>query len=305
MYCHLHINNWALEKVASWKSDIIEIRKQADSELVRSIESDAPEGGESQTRAPNTQEIGSLSTETSNDLILQNRSLPTPRNSRSLSPDFTRDPATFWPEAYDTTPFEIIARSDRLTDYRSSYKCVQREMVRLLDERDQKDGYVYLYEVEGNEEFVKIGYTSRSIGTRHEEWTFDCNRKTKPLYPIQSGSVMVVPNAHRVEALCHAELDHRRIKIYCKGCLKQHIEWFEISPEEAIAVIEKWSKWMTTRPYQSTRRLRSGVKWSLKEEERLRAHNIDRFMKDISVAAKSAVASGFNPEGRSRVRKLD
>jgi hypothetical protein len=57
--------------------------------------------------------------------------------------------------------------------------------------------------------------------------------------------------------------------------LKQHIEWFEISPTEAIRVIQKWSKWMETGPYQS------GV---LKEEERRRAANMDEFMKEISAA---------------------
>jgi hypothetical protein len=135
-----------------------------------------------------------------------------------------------------------------------------------LDGRDQEDGYVYLYVVEGNKGFVKVGYTGRSTEIRHKELGFDCNRDPKVLYPIPSNSAMVVPHARRIEALCHAELDHRRIRIYCRGCLKQHIEWFEISPAEAIAVIQKWSKWMTTRPYQSIQ-LRSVVKWTLKEEE--------------------------------------
>jgi hypothetical protein len=168
-------------------------------------------------------------------------------------------------------------------------------MMKSLDRTDREDGYVYLYEVEENKGFVKIGYTGRSTETRHKEWDFDCNREPKVLYPIPSGSAMVVPNARRVEALCHAELDHRRIRIYCKGCLKQHIEWFEISPAEAIGVIQKWSKWMTTRPYQSIQ-LRSVVKWTLKEEEMRRARDIDQFMKEISVAAISTVASGLNLE---------
>lgn len=294
MYCHVHMNKQPFKKVALWKSSIMEIRKRADSELVQSIESHAPEGFESQTRAPNTQKTGSPSTKKRNNLVLQNRGLPTPRNSRSLSPEFDRDPATFWPEAYDTTPFDIIARSDRLADYKSSYDLVRSEVTKPLDWRDPEKGYVYLYEVEGNKGFVKIGYTGRSTETRHKEWGSDCNRDPKVLYPIPSGSAMVV-HPRRIEALCHAELDHRRIRIYCRGCLKQHIEWFEISPAEAIAVIQKWSKWMTTRPYQSTQ-LRSVVKWNLKEEEKRRARDIDQFMKEISVAAISTVASGLNLE---------
>ncbi|KAF2468404.1 DUF1766-domain-containing protein [Lindgomyces ingoldianus] len=282
MYCHLHVGNRPPEKVASWKSDILEIRKQADVELVQSIESDTTEGVESQTRDPISKDPRSLSTKTSNDPTSRNRSFQTRGNSRSLSSDFTRDPATFWPAAYDTTPFEIVSRIDKLADYKSSYKLVQNIMKRPLDDVDQKDGYVYMYEVEGNKGFVKIGYTGRSIEIRHEEWTFDCNRKTKPLYPIKPNSVMLVPHARRIEALCHAELNHHNIEMYCRGCLKNHLEWFKISPEEAISVIEKWTKWMKTRPYQPTQ-LRSGEKWSLTETERHRSLNIDQFMKEISV----------------------
>ena len=138
-------------------------------------------------------------------------------------------------------------------------------MMEPLDSTDQKKGYVYLYEVQGNKGFVKIGYTSRSTETRHREWSFDCNRDSKSLYPIPSASATFIPNASRVEALCHAELYHRKIRIYCHGCLKQHVEWFEISPEDAIAVVQKWSKWMTTRPYRSIW-LRSGMKWTLKDD---------------------------------------
>jgi hypothetical protein len=61
---------------------------------------------------------------------------------------------------------------------------------------------------------------------------------------------VAVPNAARVEQLCHAELKRQNIRIYCSGCLKPHIEWFEISPSKAISVIEKWSKWMISQSNQ-------------------------------------------------------
>ncbi|KAL8855461.1 MAG: hypothetical protein Q9178_007894 [Gyalolechia marmorata] len=283
MYCHLHMKKQHLKNVASWKSSITEIRNKADSELLQSIENSAPEGLKSLIRSGNSQDTRNLSTKKSNNFLLQNRGLQTPRSLRSLSTELDRDLVTSWQEAYDTTAFNIIAKSDRLTDYQSSYDLVHREVKKPLDLEDQKDGYVYLYEVEGNKGFVKIGYTGRSIEIRHREWGFDCNRDPKVLYPTDSGSALVVPNARRIEALCHAELDHRRIRIYCQGCLKQHIEWFEISPAEAIAVIQKWSKWMTTNPYRSLH-LRYGVKRILNEEEMRKARNISHFMKEISVA---------------------
>jgi hypothetical protein len=286
MYCHHHIDRRPLKFVAQWKLSILEIRTNASSKMMPSIESNASGGSRSQTSAPDVRGTRRYSTKNNNTLVLQNRGLPTPRSSRSLTPNLARGPAAFWPETYDTTPFDILWRSNRLADETSSYHLIQSQLKKPLDDIEENDGYVYLYEVEGNSGFVKLGYTGGPVEVRHQQWEFDCNRVPKVLYPIPSSSARPVRNAHRVEALCHAELDHRKIRIYCKGCLKQHIEWFEISPEEAIAIIQKWSKWTETLPYEMPR-LRSG-QWWLKEEERQKVQNIDRFMKELSLYNRSS-----------------
>ncbi|KIM96963.1 hypothetical protein OIDMADRAFT_183024 [Oidiodendron maius Zn] len=280
MYCNVHIDSRPLKYVAQWKLSIFEIQKKATLKVMPSIESTTSGGSRSQTHAPDTQDARRYSTKNKKTPVLQNGGLPTPRSSRSLTPDLARDPTAFWPETYDTTPFDILSRSNRLTDHTSSYRLIQTLLKKPLDGKDQRDGYVYLYEVDGNSGFVKLGYTGRAVEVRHQEWDFDCNRVPRALYPIPSSSAIPVRYARRVEALCHAELDHRRIRIYCKGCLEQHIEWFEISPVEAIAVIKKWSKWTATFPYEMPR-LRSG-EWGLKGEERRKAQNIGRFMEELS-----------------------
>jgi hypothetical protein len=94
---------------------------------------------------------------------------------------------------------------------------------------------------------------------------------------------VLVPHAHRVEALCHAELDHRRIRIYCTACLTQHIEWFEVSAMEATAIIQKWSRWMATQPYELLQ-LRVNSKWTLKVGEVRRTSRFDQFMREIAEA---------------------
>ncbi|KAL6232414.1 hypothetical protein BDW75DRAFT_217841 [Aspergillus navahoensis] len=152
-------------------------------------------------------------------------------------------------------------------------------MMKTLSAKDQETGYLYIYEVEGNKEFVKIGYTTRSIKERHEEWCFDCNRKPKLLFPGPAMKAPLVPNARRVEALCHAELSHRQVIIFCYGCLKTHQEWFRVSSAEAVAVIEKWSAWMKKEPYKSD-------KSSLKEEETRKASDMDQFMTDLLTRSK-------------------
>jgi hypothetical protein len=144
-------------------------------------------------------------------------------------------------------------------------------MMKRLGAKERKAGYLYIYEDEGNKGLVKIGYTERSIKERHEEWCFDCNRKPKRLFPVSAKNAVLVPHARRVEALCHAELSHRQIIIYCYGCLKTHVEWFEISCTEAVAVIEKWSSWMKKEPYEPDR-------LSLREEEAQKASNMDHYM---------------------------
>ncbi|SPJ73996.1 uncharacterized protein FTOL_03726 [Fusarium torulosum] len=275
MYCCQHINEQPLQKVASWKSSIVEILEE---HLTKLAETGAPEETGGPSGAQNTQgPSASPSTRRSDEIESRSESLSTL--------NFDRDLSTYWPATYNTSPFVIIVKSDRLDDYKSSYDIVKREMTRELHEKDQRDGHVYMYEVEGNPGFVKIGYTTRSVEERLQEWDFDCNRAPKSLYPIPSSTAAAIPNARRVEALCHAELDHRRIRIECDRCLKPHLEWFEIPSTEAIAVIQKWSNWMATRPYRSIQ-FRHKVKWILREEETKRARDIDRFMREISGASR-------------------
>lgn len=299
MYCHVHLNKQGYKKVALWRSTITEILEKADAELAGSTKRNTTRNSEDQARTSNPDEFESISAEKGNDIVLRHLRSQTPPKSQPLFVEFNQDPVKFWPKAFNINPFEIIARSDRIADYQSSYTLLQSEITKRLDYEDQRDGYIYMYEVEGNKGFVKIGYTTQTREKRHEEWRYSCNRDPKVLYPTSPDSSMKIPNARRVEALCHAELDHRRTRIYCRGCLKQHIEWFEINPAEAIGVIQKWSKWMATHPYQLTQ-IRKATHWSLKEEEKRKVANIDQFLKDMSAVAMPIMEQG-NSEPRLSV----
>jgi hypothetical protein len=96
MYCYQHINEQPLKMVASWKSSIVEIRE----DLVKSAESGAPEATGDPSGAPNTQGSESPSTKRSDGIVLRSGGLSIP--------NFDRDLSTYWPAAYDTSPFEII-----------------------------------------------------------------------------------------------------------------------------------------------------------------------------------------------------
>ncbi|KAL6790043.1 T5orf172 domain-containing protein [Trichoderma sp. SZMC 28012] len=198
----------------------------------------------------------------------------------STTIDFASPPPDqYWPKAFDESPFKIVKRRDSPQDPKSSYTEIKTNAMRPLEENleDLEKGFIYLYTVKGNERFVKIGYTTRSPATRHEEWKLSCNREPKSLYESS-----IVPNARRIEALCHAELDYCRISVDCTGCSMQHIEWFEMAPDDAISVIKKWSKWMDFHPYTETSP-ESGLKWALKAEEVKKLDNVDTFMKDLAL----------------------
>ncbi|MCJ1387148.1 hypothetical protein MMC17_010277 [Xylographa soralifera] len=255
-----------------------------------------------------------------NDLVIvQIHALPSPRASPNPMTNLDTDPVSYWPKAYDTSAFEILAHVNRLASPTLSHKLIYTKISRPLDAQDLHDGYVYAYEVDGNNGYVKIGYTTRSVTDRHDEWLFDCNRQTKSLHPpppplpaaaaaattnISSdaaaattpatrpaATAVLTPHARRIEALCHAELDHRRIRIYCGACLKQHVEWFDVSAAEVTAVIQKWSRWMATRPYELLQ-LRYGFKWALKASEVQRTLRIEQFMRELAVEPASLGKEG-------------
>jgi hypothetical protein len=101
----------------------------------------------------------------------------------------------------------------------------------------------------------------------------------KVLFPVPLESAKMVPNAWRVEQLCHAELVDCRVHIDCSGCLCEHKEWFKISAEDAFPVVKKWSAWICSTPYESTL-------GSLKEEERRKISDMNHFMRELAGVAE-------------------
>ncbi|CBF82951.1 hypothetical protein AN3322.2 [Aspergillus nidulans FGSC A4] len=218
-FCFYHVSDQGAKQVKEWKDTITNIRRKSGIPAADSNISQSGKGDSQQASTPN------VHMDTSSSNILR-------RRSKSLSP------AQFWPEEHDNTPLKIVTKPIDTAD----------TIPYLLPETDQTKGFVYAYEVESNKGLVKIGYTSKTVGERLSEWTFDCNRVVLPIYPIDSRAAVAVPNAPFVEALCHAELRQRNVWINCDACLKRHVEWFRVSPTEAIALIRKWSNWAWMQP---------------------------------------------------------
>ena len=119
-----------------------------------------------------------------------------------------------------------------------------------LKNRDYKDGSLYIFDRTSSPGHVKIGWTSRTVSCRLNEWS-KCGYKPNLLF-----SVSDVPQAQRVETLAHYELIKEwRREWKCnegRGCGKSHKEWFEVSIERAEQVMENWTEIMRrVEPYDS------------------------------------------------------
>ncbi|RGP81347.1 hypothetical protein FLONG3_491 [Fusarium longipes] len=265
MYCPDHINKRPLQNVSTWKSSIEKIRdKYHDKPVGSTICDEAGVTIDPQNRgaSPGTPPLARAMA-------------ASPGSARSSIPKFDGDLSTYWQHehVYKISPFVIRERSRGLDDHKSSYDKIEEKMKKSLGE-ERESGYIYVYEVEGNSGFVKIGFTGRSVKDRLADWEHDCNRVPKLVYQYPSATVAKAPNARRVEGLCHAELYHRKTWIYCDCCFKWHHEWFEISSRKAIATVRKWCNWMAKNPYHDV--------GTLREEEVEKTRDMDKFMKDIA-----------------------
>lgn len=74
--------------------------------------------------------------------------------------------AEFWDDANDTSAFITEIEKDRPLNYLACYLLVRNKMMGPLKELELDKGYVYVYEVKGNEGFAKIGFTIQTIKDR-------------------------------------------------------------------------------------------------------------------------------------------
>jgi hypothetical protein len=310
MNCIDHSPNECFQRVESWRSGITGIRKvDSESSFLQSAE-----------RTVSTS-IESDSTTAINENTRESPESLMPKSSRTSSSDIEELLKTISNVGFDTSRFDIVEKISEYTDTESCKQRIRDELQRSIQrtdfekyvERTQTDikvkelllengdfGYVYIYEVEGNEGYIKIGYTTKSAEDRLEDWTFRCNREAKVLYPRDVDKAVRVFHPKRLEALCHAELHDHRINVNCNGCLTTHNEWFKISKEVGVAVVKKWTRWMATVPYENSGVQQSEGKmihsWTLTRSERTRARDLDCFMDHISAAVASTMTSGLDTE---------
>ena len=109
-------------------------------------------------------------------------------------------------------------------------------------------GYIYVYTKEEDPGYVKIGYTKQRAETRLGQWSCTCGQ-----HAIEAYVSDWMPHAKRIERLITVELQLAGSRVEeknCRGCCKNHKEWFSISVSRAKEVVDHWTTWMKKfQPY--------------------------------------------------------
>ncbi len=164
---------------------------------------------------------------------------------------------------------ENDSNSYRTTSHKSSIMCfvdycskakavdntemlIRNALTKDLTPRELKHGWVYIYWAfrnVRNVSRVEIGLTTFDISGRLDRWIRKCKRKIEGFYP-NPAAVKKILHVYRVEALVHAELaSFCTQEVKCENCQRCNIEWFEVSSQSVIDVVNRWTSWMMNEPY--------------------------------------------------------
>jgi hypothetical protein len=211
------------------------------------------------------------------------RSSPSPgRDRESVSSAMIRSPSpgglnVIW-------VWKVTERRKKMSQ---AFFWIVHHLCRDLTKPEIREGYIYAFKVKDPQGrgYVKIGVT-RNIKLRMKNHKI-CYGECERIYPPEGENSVPVDHAYRVERLIHAELVEQAMLL--ERCPRSrlrhngHGEWFDVEERHAIAVIRKWSEWMSSSPYEE--KLSTGISQKKSPEAsaearwRLRALEHDIVMK--------------------------
>jgi len=159
----------------------------------------------------------------------------------------------------------------KMPSFRTRYFQTWNSIWNDNNKSNTKDGFIYIFECSSFPEgYVKIGHTDLLPEERLKAWEKQCSIL---ISRISDPHDKKFRHHEIVEALVHAELWNKRRTYQC-WCNTNHIEWFEIRKEEALAVVEKWRSWVINmQPYKNNGSLRA--RWIWKHDQAMNSKEID------------------------------
>ncbi|KAH7198057.1 uncharacterized protein B0J16DRAFT_33346 [Fusarium flagelliforme] len=157
----------------------------------------------------------------------------------------------------------LDAKSDEETTARSPYQpmkfALKKQPIRDVLEYMAKPvevgpkrvgrspGWVYGFTDPSAPGHIKIGYSQESAEQRLREWIKTCGHEELNL-EFEAEMPCAV---QKMEQLIHLTLHTEQEYAWCrsKKCEKRHKEWFKISREEALSVVETWRKFSKLMTY--------------------------------------------------------
>ncbi|KAH8787352.1 T5orf172 domain-containing protein [Hyaloscypha sp. PMI_1271] len=149
----------------------------------------------------------------------------------------------------------------------------------------EDDGYIYIFRSKSDAfpgpKYVKIGKTKQKPEKRKDQWRGTCKFD---FVHVEDENDKRFLHYHKVERIVHAELYNERRKYKCNKCNKcnkgkrfhhlelgegsvlptptEHGEWFEVSEEKALEVVNKWRDWVIkNEPYRPDGTLHARWMW--------------------------------------------
>jgi hypothetical protein len=156
---------------------------------------------------------------------------------------------------HDFVPIPQSRLSGRSTEFRRG---LLPHIFKRAKEAEHREGFLYAYTTEGNEQFVKIGFAT-DIEKRLGQWQRQCGMT--PLLRYQTS--IAIANAKRLEGLIHWDLQDQglqRANLICRNndrsyCTTRHKEWFEADVQRVNETVEFWLKWLYTyNPWSNSKR---------------------------------------------------
>lgn len=141
-----------------------------------------------------------------------------------------------------------------------------------------REGFAYVlqapkhFQDKGLAPLVKIGY-AKNVAVRIKDLYKNC--KIEGLEQVSDDQAFAHALYEKTEKLAHVELSNFQRKWLCDSCKVLHGEWFEVAPEVAVQVVQRWRKFLENVPYTNSGILqspwaslleRSGMPFSQKEE---------------------------------------
>lgn len=131
-----------------------------------------------------------------------------------------------------------------------------KRMIAPLSRRE-REGYLFVSVPDDAPTLCRISYTSGPIHKRLQHAQRQCRRR---LVLIEDPGQRRVSNPSRLQRLIHIELsEYSRVEERCKGCVRKHSDWFELSTGTALEVIERGRRWSDLQPYDADGLLKQNV----------------------------------------------